>query len=163
MQLDLYFDNRQEKVGNTEELDSLIENVLTAALKKEAPDGHYEISVLYVDNTEIRELNKTYRDIDSSTDVLSFPMLDFETPGEIPDETNEFDDTVALGDIVLSLEQAAVQAEEYGHSFTREVAFLTVHSLLHLLGYDHIEEEERTVMREKEEKLLSLMNITRDN
>lgn len=163
MQLDLYFDNQQDKVDKTEELDHLIERVLTTALNVEAPDGHYEISILYVDNTEIRELNKTYRDIDSSTDVLSFPMLDFEIPGEIRDETNELDDTVALGDIVLSLEQAAVQAEEYGHSFTREVAFLTVHSLLHLLGYDHMEEEERVVMRAKEEALLSQMNITRDN
>ena len=163
MQLDLYFDNQQDKVDKTEALDLLIERVLTMALNVEAPDGHYEISILYVDNTEIRELNKTYRDIDSSTDVLSFPMLDFEIPGEIRDETNELDDTVALGDIVLSLEQAAVQAEEYGHSFTREVAFLTVHSLLHLLGYDHMEEEERVVMRAKEEALLSQMNITRDN
>ncbi len=163
MQLDLYFDNQQDKVDAVHELDKLIESVLTTALNAEAPDGHYEISVVYVDNTEIRELNKTYRNIDSSTDVLSFPMLDFETPGDIPDETNELDDTVALGDIVLSLEQAALQAEEYGHSFTREVAFLTVHSLLHLLGYDHMEEDERKVMRTKEETLLSRMNITRDH
>ena len=162
MQVDFYFDNRQGRLENVTEMDELIKSVVTESLKKEAPEGHYEVSVVYVDNEEIRLLNKQYRQIDSSTDVLSFPMLDFETPGVICEETNEWDDTIALGDIVLSLEQAAVQAKEYGHSFKREVAYLTVHSLLHLLGYDHMEEGERSVMREKEEILLSAMNITRE-
>lgn len=162
MQVELYFDNRQTRLENIEGMDKLIEAVVKEALEAEAPDGHYEVSVVYVDNEEIRLLNKQYRQIDSSTDVLSFPMLDFETPGVICEEVNEWDDTIALGDIVLSLEQAAYQAQEYGHSLKREVAYLTVHSLLHLLGYDHMEESERAVMREKEETLLSSMNITRE-
>lgn len=162
MQVDFYFDNRQSRLENIGEMDELIEQVVEEALKTEAPDGHYEVSVVYVDNEEIRLLNKQYRGIDSSTDVLSFPMLDFETPGVISELCNELDDTIALGDIVLSLEQAVFQAQEYGHSLKREVAYLTVHSVLHLLGYDHMEEEERSVMRKKEEALLSGMNITRE-
>ena len=162
MQVDFYFDNRQSRMENINEMDKLVETVVEEALKKEAPDGHYEVSVVYVDNEEIRLLNKQYRQIDSSTDVLSFPMLDFEIPGEICEEVHEWDDTIALGDIVLSLEQAAIQAQEYGHSLKREVAYLTVHSVLHLLGYDHMEEDERHIMREKEEALLGAMNITRE-
>lgn len=162
MQVDLYFDNRQSRLENIAEVDKLVESVITAALESEAPDGHYEVSVVYTDNAEIRMLNKQYRQIDSSTDVLSFPMLEFSTPGVICEETNDLDDTIALGDIVLSLELAALQAKEYGHSLTRELAYLTVHSVLHLLGYDHMEEAERAVMRAKEEEVLSRMNINRE-
>lgn len=162
MKIDLFFDNRQSVIKNVEAMDELVRSVVETSLKHEAPEGHYEVSVVYTDNEEIRLLNNRYRNIDSSTDVLSFPMLDFKIPGQICEEINAFDDTIALGDVVLSLEQAALQAEEYGHGLTREVAYLTVHSILHLLGYDHMEEDERKVMREKEEEILSEMSIFRD-
>ncbi|MDD6308891.1 MAG: rRNA maturation RNase YbeY [Clostridia bacterium] len=110
--------------------------------------GNHEVSVLITDNAGIRELNRTYRQIDRETDVLSFPMED---------------DGLLLGDIVLSLEKAYAQAEEYGHSPAREMGFLTVHSMLHLYGYDHMEEEERVEMRRMEEKILAAMGLYRED
>ncbi len=110
--------------------------------------GNHEVSVLITDNAGIRELNRTYRQIDRETDVLSFPMED---------------DGLLLGDIVLSLEKAYAQAEEYGHSPAREMGFLTVHSMLHLYGYDHMEEEERVEMRRMEEKILAAMGLHRED
>lgn len=109
--------------------------------------GNYEVSVLVTDNAGIHALNREHRDIDRETDVLSFPMEDGEG---------------LLGDIVLSLEKAYAQAAEFGHSPTREVAFLTVHSMMHLFGYDHIEEDDRIKMRAMEEKILSGMGLMRE-
>lgn len=108
--------------------------------------GKCEVSVLFCDNAAIRDLNRMWREMDKETDVLSFPMED---------------DSPLLGDIVLSLEKAYAQAEEYGHSTAREIGFLTVHSMLHLYGYDHIEEKDRTEMRAMEEKILQEINLLR--
>ncbi len=108
--------------------------------------GRRAVSVLVCDNTTIRELNGQWRGIDKATDVLSFPMED---------------DGKILGDIVLSLEKAYEQAAEYGHSPAREIGFLTVHSMLHLYGYDHIEEEDRQEMRVMEEKILTKIGLLR--
>lgn len=112
---------------------------------------------MLVDDDYIRELNNTYRNKDSATDVLSFAME--ESTGEEP--LFEAEEDVILGDIIISVETAERQAKEYGHSFVREMAFLTTHGMLHLLGYDHEVEEKRTVMREREEQILSLLSISR--
>lgn len=111
------------------------------------------VSITFTDNEGIRQLNKEYRNKDAATDVLSFPMYTWED-----DDQPEADMAVELGDIVLSLEKADAQAKEYGHSFQRETAFLTVHSVLHLLGYDHerSEEEEKDMFRRQEEIMTKL-------
>ena len=110
-----------------------------------------EISVSIVTEEEIQKINKTFRNVDSPTDVLSFPQLTFEE-GEIA-QVNEKDEII-LGDIIISIERAKKQSEEYGHSLEREIAFLTVHSMLHLLGYDHMQKEEEKEMFFKQEQIL---------
>ncbi len=117
----------------------------------------FEVSVLITDNDEIKILNSQHRQIDKETDVLSFPMIEFDKDGNMPEGVFENQ----LGDIVISLEKAFAQAEEYGHLPKREVAFLTVHSMLHLFGFDHIEEEDRLKMRKAEEEILNIMGVVR--
>lgn len=116
-----------------------------------------EVSVTLTNNEHIREINRNYRNKDAATDVISFALNEGEEP-EIIDgpEIN------MLGDIIISIERAMEQAEEYGHSLERELAFLTVHGMMHLLGYDHIEEEDRIEMRKEEEYVLGHLGITRD-
>jgi len=146
-----------------------IKATIDFALKEEGVKIPYQISLLFVDNEEIREINKENRNIDKVTDVLSFPMLDYEEDKVFKDMylNYEFDETfkdgdeLVLGDIVLSLERALEQSIEYNHSFEREASYLVVHSVLHLLGYDHMEEDEKKIMRSEEEKILSKMNIVR--
>lgn len=135
-----------------------------AALEYENCGFDAQISVTITDNENIRQMNKEFRNKDSATDVLSFPMLEFDEDGNAFDDDFDFDgDEVVLGDIVISAERAAEQAENYGHSFKREIAFLTVHSMLHLLGYDHVNsEEEEKVMFKKQDEILNILNITRD-
>ena len=116
-----------------------------------------EVSITYTDNQQIHELNLRYRNVDRPTDVLSFPLMDFS--GE-SDEPVADEPVVSLGDIVISLEKAQEQADEYGHSFDREVAFLTVHSMLHLLGYDHMEEDEERDMRARQRAVMELLGLT---
>ena len=135
----------------------LVRRCCTAVLINELFDGPAEVSVTFTDDVHIRELNKQYRDIDKSTDVLSFPL----------GENGEYDinhDTGAkiLGDIVISIDHAEAQAEEYGHSLKREIAFLTAHSMLHLFGYDHMTDEERIQMEEMQEEILERKGYTRD-
>ncbi len=142
--------NNQNRLEFTSDLEKLIETVIEKAFEYENVEPR-NVSVLICDNDEIKKLNGQFRDIDSPTDVLSFPMYDED--GELdPDE---------LGDIVISLERAAAQAEEFGHSLRREVAFLTAHSMLHLFGYDHIDDSEREEMFEKQEEILAQLGITR--
>lgn len=140
--------NEQTKIEFTPELDKLIKNVIDKAFVCEGVEAR-AVSVLITDDEYIRELNRQYREKDSSTDVLSFPLYDEE--GEL--------DADELGDIVISLERAAAQAEEYGHSIEREVAFLTAHSMLHLMGYDHEEGEDE--MFSKQEEILKQLDIRR--
>lgn len=126
--------------------------------------------MLFVDNEEIREINSDTRNIDRETDVLSFPMLDYddkkvfkEIYKEYKFSQSDFDgDELVLGDIVLSLEKALEQSIEFNHSFEREASYLVVHSVLHLLGYDHMEEEDKIIMRKREEEILNKLNITRE-
>ena len=122
-----------------------------------------QISVTLTDNDAIRQINKEQRGIDRPTDVLSFPMLEFDENGMFDDEYDMDGDMVMLGDIVISMERAREQAKEYGHSFLREAAFLTAHSMLHLLGYDHVDDKEgEEIMCRKQEKVLTSLGITRD-
>ena len=140
--MELIIDDRQDKLNVTEGLDY------------EGYDDDYEVSLSFVDNKEIHELNKQFRGIDRPTDVLSFPMLSDDFDIELEEES--------LGDIVISLERAFEQSKEYNHSFEREVCFLVCHSTFHLLGYDHDTEENTKQMREKEEYILNKLNITRE-
>lgn len=165
----LYTDNRQNKLEVTDELINIINEVCEQSLKEEEMNVTYQISLLFVDNEEIREINRDTRGIDKATDVLSFPMLDYpqnKVFKEVYKNTkfNEIyldGDELVLGDMVLSLERAKEQSIEYNHSFNREVCYLVVHSILHLLGYDHIEDEEKKIMRKREEEILGKLNITR--
>ena len=161
MNAEIFFENTQDKHKVDDALTNLVQKVADTALEYENFDKKSEISVLFVDDEQIREINNDFRQIDSATDVLSFPMLSFDGTKVIDDVGDSYLGTVVLGDIVLSLERAQAQAQEYGHSFEREVGFLVCHSVLHLLGYDHENEDERTVMREKEEGILEKIGLTR--
>jgi probable rRNA maturation factor len=146
--------NLQEKVTVDEDLAEFLAGVAEEVLKSEGYSEDAEVSLVFVDDDYIQSLNSEYRGINSPTDVLSFAMMEGEA---IPGQEEE----LILGDVVVSLQTAQRQAEEYGHSFRRETAFLTVHGVLHLLGYDHQEEEDREEMRNKEEENLARLNITR--
>lgn len=154
----ILIDNRTEEAFSLE-LSQAIEKIIIDSLAYEGFEMPCEVSVSIVDNEEIHQINRQFRDIDRATDVLSFPLLTFEE-GEIPD-LNEKEE-VLLGDIIISLERAREQAEEYGHSLKREIAFLTAHSMLHLLGYDHMEEEEEKEMFAKQREILNKAGIPRE-
>lgn len=149
--------NRQRKHAVSDELKQLIINCCNTALKCESFKEPASVDVTLVSNRKIREYNRDFRDIDRATDVLSFPMGN---GGEY--DVDQETGCCLLGDIVISLEKAAAQAEEYGHSYEREVGFLTVHSILHLLGYDHIEEPDGEVMRAHEKIILNKIGLTRN-
>ena len=139
------------------------------ALKDEEVTIPYQISLLFVDNNEIREINNETRGIDKVTDVLSFPMLDYPENMVFKNvyKNKKFNEIyldgeeLVLGDMVLSLERAKEQSIEYNHSFEREVCYLVVHSILHLLGYDHMNDEDKAKMRTREEEILGKLNIKR--
>ncbi|MBO8435045.1 MAG: rRNA maturation RNase YbeY [Tyzzerella sp.] len=152
------FDNRYEGQFD-EEFFQMIEKIALLSLEYEDFDTDCEISVSLVDNNEIKDINSRFRNIDSATDVLSFPQLTFEED-EICD-VNE-NDEIILGDIIISVERAMEQAKEYGHSLKREIAFLTAHSMLHLLGYDHMVKEEEEVMFKKQKEILNIAGIPRE-
>ena len=149
-------DQRTVKVPSRVRL--LVRRSCVAVLRLEAFKGSAEISVRFVDNEMIRELNRQFRDIDKETDVLSFPLGE---NGEY--DVNPSTGAYVLGDIVISVQKAMEQAEEYGHSLEREIAFLSVHSMLHLLGYDHVNGGLEAVrMREKEEQVLTQLGLKRN-
>lgn len=152
------FDNRYEGQFD-EEFFQMIEKIALLSLEYEDFDTDCEISVSLVDNNEIKDINSRFRNIDSATDVLSFPQLTFEED-EVCD-VNE-NDEIILGDIIISVERAMEQAKEYGHSLKREIAFLTAHSMLHLLGYDHMVKEEEEVMFKKQKEILNIAGIPRE-
>lgn len=158
MKLKIYFENDQEMLPITYHLKMLIRAAVEATLDYEQYGNPVEVSVTFTDNEEIRKLNKQFRNIDRATDVLSFPLFDYSGEGEEP-PVDEF--MGMLGDIVISLEQAKKQAEEYGHSFEREAAFLCVHSMLHLLGYDHeTGEDDEADMRRRQTEILEQMGLS---
>lgn len=154
----IFIDNRT----STEIEESYLEAIRQTALESLRFEGFEEtceISVSIVGDAEIQSINKAFRDIDNATDVLSFPQLTFDE-GEIAgvNENGE----IILGDIIISLDKAISQAEEYGHSLKRELAFLTAHSMLHLLGYDHMTPEEETEMIQKQKGILNAVGISRE-
>ena len=153
-----------EKKGiNNPKLAAMLRRTVKAALAAEGVACDCEINVLLTDDEGIREVNRDMREIDRATDVLSFPMFDL-VPGEHPDEYDADPDTglVPLGDMCISVERAKAQAEEYGHSFDREICYLCVHSVLHLLGYDHLDEGEmKRQMRGREEEIMSTLKLER--
>ena len=148
--------------------EEIIRQVVEASLDYEACPYEAQVRVVLTDNARIQEINAEFRQIDRPTDVLSFPLVDYGTPAEfegLEDAEGEYFDPdtgeLMLGDIVISVEKVTEQAEKYGHSEKRELAFLTAHSMLHLMGYDHMEEEERVVMERKQAEILEHLGITR--
>lgn len=158
MKLKIYFENDQEKHSIHYNLKMLIRHTILETLDYEGMENDVEVSVTFVDDEGIRELNNKFRGMDKPTDVLSFPLLDYEGESEEP----FFDELCSnLGDIVISLERAMAQANEFGHSFEREVAFLTAHSMLHLLGYDHeLSEEDDADMRARQNDIMARLGLS---
>ena len=157
--LKVYVKNNQSEVKVPVGIRLLIRRCCQAVLTTESFGKDAEVSVSFVSNIEIKNLNKIYRNKDIVTDVLSFPLTGSDGSVEINQETG----AVLLGDIVISLETAVKQASNYGHSLEREIGFLTVHSMLHLLGYDHETSQlDQRIMREKEESVLEKLGISRD-
>lgn len=158
MSLKIYFENNQKKHSIKYKMQMLIRRTILETLDYEGMENDAEVSVTFVDDEGIRELNKKFRNMDKPTDVLSFPLLDYEGESEEP----FFDELCHnLGDIVISLERAMAQANEFGHSFEREVAFLTAHSMLHLLGYDHeLSEEDDADMRRRQNDIMERLGLS---
>lgn len=155
-------DNLQDKIEVDEDIEKLVNMVVEQVLRTENIKISCEVDITLVDDKKIREINNEYRNVDSSTDVLSFPILEG-SEGNIKPEVGDFDTdgNAILGDIVISMETARKQANEYGHSFERELAFLVTHGMLHLLGFDHEEKEEEKKMLEEQEKILTLAGLKR--
>ncbi|MCT4585172.1 MAG: rRNA maturation RNase YbeY [Peptostreptococcaceae bacterium] len=149
--MELFIDDRQNKIKVENDLIEDIKKVIIESMNEEEIDLNYEISLSFVDNEEIRILNRDFRNKDQATDVLSFPM-----------EDEEFIEEKTLGDIVISLERALEQSKEYNHSFKREMLFLVCHSMFHLMGYDHDTDENTKEMREKEKSVLNKLGIKRE-
>lgn len=150
--------NQQDKISYNKNLQRVILNVVKAVAKQHKLPENTETSILLVDNNYIQELNFLYRGMNQVTDVLSFAM------NELGEDEPDFDfsgEVHVLGDIVISLERAQAQSEEYGHSFERELGFLVAHGMLHLLGYDHENEEEEKAMRFLQEKILKSVKLER--
>lgn len=146
--IEVLFDNRQDIMEITADNMKAIEKTIEAVLDTEECEGDFEVSVSFVTNEEIRTLNREYRNVDSETDVLSFPMDD-----------EEFDGIIILGDIVLSTQRIIEQANDFEHSLEREMLYLTVHSMLHLLGYDHMMTQEKEEMRAREKEIMKKLQI----
>ena len=151
----IYWADEQDKYRAGRKMKALIEKAIRGTLECEKFERDVVVSVTFTDNEGIREKNREFRDIDRATDVLSFPMYDMAN-GDMPEEGMDCE----LGDIVLSLERAAEQAEEFGHSYERECAFLTVHSMLHLLGYDHVNSEDEE-MRAHQRVIMTHIGLER--
>ena len=165
MEFHVEFESRKELPLNCQELAVLVG---AKVLEMEEFPFQAEVNVVVTDDEEIKEINSEYRQIDRSTDVLSFPAIPFEEPRQYDilaeEEESFFDyDTghVMLGDIMISADHVLSQSEEYGHSIEREFAFLIAHSMLHLLGYDHMTEEDASVMEERQRTVLDALGITR--
>jgi len=161
--MSVLIENLQRKMEITENINSLISRAVEISLKQEKFDIPSEVSVLLVDDEQIRDINKEHRNIDKPTDVLSFPIVDM-VEGKIVSDEGDMDmdeNLLLLGDIVVSLETTELQAREFGHTFDRELAFLVTHGVFHLLGYDHEDEEGESRMMGKQEAVLAQMGLKR--
>lgn len=164
--MSVVINNNLEQVN--EKYENIINEVIAVSLEVEKCPYEAEISVTITDNEEIKKINNEFRNMDKPTDVLSFPLIDYNKPSDFSiieeDDDELFDlDTgeLMLGDIIISMERAKEQAKEYGHSIEREIGFLTAHSMLHLMGYDHIEVNEEKLMKEKQEQILGEVGLVR--
>ena len=156
MKLKIYYENNQDKENITYKLKMLIRRAILATLEYEEVEEDCEVSITFCDDEIIRGLNNKFRGIDKATDVLSFPLFEEESPEFYIPEIDS-----VLGDIVISLERARSQAEEFGHSFEREAAFLAVHSVLHLLGYDHeTGEADELDMRQRQSAIMEKIGLS---
>jgi len=159
------FESFQKRLKQT--VSEIVEKAVTAVLGEENNPYECAVNVLLTDDEAIRQINAEQRNIDKSTDVLSFPMIEYDAPScfdGFDDRSDLFDPDsgeLLLGDIVISLDHVIGQAKEYGHSSDRELAFLVVHSMLHLHGYDHMEDSERMIMEEKQRKILEAAGFPR--
>jgi len=144
-------------IDENEEYKEIIKKVLKACFEEEKINQKLYVNVVLTNPQNIREINKNHRGIDKETDVLSFPMYEKEELENLEPKNDDI-----LGDMVISIEKVTHQAKEYGHSFERELAYMVVHSFYHLLGYDHIKEEDKNKMRPKEENILNKLNLKRN-
>ncbi len=167
--MSVYFENEVDD-RLPENYQAIVEDIVQASLDYLECPYECEVNVLFTDNEGIQVINNDYRNINSPTDVLSFPMIEYDIPGDfsgLEDNPAEYfnQDTgeLVLGDIILNIDRIRTQAEEYGHTRRREVAFLTAHSMLHLAGYDHVDDLERQNMEIIQEKILTTKGYTRDN
>ena len=162
--MNILIQNRQRKYKISEDIRTIIEQVVGVSLINENIQAQVELSIVFMNNKKIKELNQQYREKNKATDVLSFPMYDAESLKAVLGQVLEnIYENILLGDIVISLEKAEEQAKEYGHSFEREIGYLVAHGVFHLLGYDHETEIEKSEMRKKEEDTLKFIGLTRDN
>lgn len=167
--MSIFFENElNDELPNNYE--QIVGDVIDAALNYISCPYECEINVLFTDNEGIHEINLEQRNIDAPTDVLSFPMIEYDVPGEFEWLENSIDcyfnqdsGELLLGDIVLNVDRVSSQAEEYGHTRRRELAFLTAHSMLHLFGYDHMDEDEQKNMEKMQEDILHMKGYTREN
>lgn len=148
--MNLLFDDRQEDIEITNDMLDIVKISIAEVLKEEEIDENVQVSISFVGDEEIQRLNKDFRGVDNSTDVLSFPM----------DDEFQIEETM-LGDVIINTKRVLEQAKEFGHSNTRELSYLTVHSILHLLGYDHMEDEDKEIMRSKEKSIMDSLKIYR--
>jgi probable rRNA maturation factor len=163
--------NIENEYGNIDipDYENVISSIIDEALDFIKCPYECEINVLLTDNNNIKNINNEQRNIDAPTDVLSFPLIDYKTPGDFSiveesscDYFNPESGEMLLGDIIISVDKVYEQAENYNHSKTRELAFLVAHSMLHLFGYDHMNDEERAEMENLQEKILTMKGYTRD-
>ncbi len=162
--MEIQIENMQSELEVTDRIVELIKRAVESSLALEKFELPSEVSIILVDDNKIREINREHREIDKPTDVLSFPMVEIQE-GEIISDEGDFDleeELLLLGDIVVSMETAQKQAYEYGHSFERELAFLVTHGVFHLLGYDHTDPDQEKKMIGKQEEVLALMGLKRN-
>lgn len=152
-------ENNQEKVSIPEALEADLTNAMNVVAELEALSPQTEVDITLVDDAAIHELNRTYRGIDRPTDVLSFALDEGEEEPEVDDDEIEH----LLGDVIISAPTAVRQGEEYGHGLEREMTYLAVHGMLHLLGYDHMEEKDKLIMRKREEEVLRRLDLAEEN
>lgn len=167
--MSIYFENELTK-PLPDNYQNIVTDIVNASLEYLECPYECEVNVIFTDNSGIQEINAQYREIDAPTDVLSFPLADYETPGDFSqleqypeDYFNQDTGELMLGDIILNVDRIAEQAVQYGHTRRREIAFLTAHSMLHLAGYDHIDDSEREKMEILQEEILTMKGYTRDN
>lgn len=165
----LYIENLNEEIKVDEDIIDTIQKMLEVVCENEGVEYEPSVDLTFMNDEMIHEVNKEQRDVDKPTDVLSFPLLSYEEHKVFSESYNEdnltddlfYEDRLMLGDVLISLNTAKRQAQEFGHSFKREVVFLFTHSLLHLLGYDHVEDSDRERMNEKEDKYMEMLGVSR--